>query len=542
MLPYLSEISSSRRLVQQFYGYSHTLHCPEGYFYDICDLSAEDFPVLSTRKEFLRTDNLFSLEGITGKDKLAFVGNGTLYYDGEPIKAGLSSKPKQFVSMGAYLLIFPDKLCFNTYTGEVTALEASAPCAAVTVESKTFEGDVSYTKKWVRVKSAADLSALFKEGDGIELAYTESGAEKTVTAVISAIGSDSGAYYCDLTADTSAFENAESITAVTLSRKIPDMDYFAECDNRVWGCSSAKHELYACKLGDPSNWNCFAGLSTDSYAVTVGSDGEFTGAVNYAGNVLFFKEGCIHKVYGTKPANFQITETVCRGIKKGSAASAAVVGEILYYHAAEGIMAYGGSYPQLVSGAFGGEAYSEAKGGGRGSKYYVSLKRTSDGAEEAFCYDSSRQVWHKLSLSGVTGFADTRTALYCAAGSALYFIDGSEPPAWKMPDPNGAKQEWTEEPISAWYLESGDLAIDLPDKKHISRIQLKLSAENGCTVKLQYDGGVFEKAAEVSAGTKQPVVVPIIPRRCDRMKMRIEGSGRFSLLSAAYTVEQNSEK
>ena len=31
-------------------------------------------------------------------------------------------------------------------------------------------------------------------------------------------------------------------------------------------------------------------------------------------------------------------------------------------------------------------------------------------------------------------------------------------------------------------------------------------------------------------------------RKQPRVRMRIEGSGRFSLLSAAYTVEQNSEK
>ena len=36
---------------------------------------------------------------------------------------------------------------------------------------------------------------------------------------------------------------------VTLERRVPDMDYVTQCNNRIWGCSSASHEIYACKLG-----------------------------------------------------------------------------------------------------------------------------------------------------------------------------------------------------------------------------------------------------------------------------------------------------
>ena len=55
-------------------------------------------------------------------------------------------------------------------------------------------------------------------------------------------------------------------TPVRMERRVPDLDYITECDNRVWGCSSRENVIYACKLGDFRNWNSFAGLSTDSYA------------------------------------------------------------------------------------------------------------------------------------------------------------------------------------------------------------------------------------------------------------------------------------
>ena len=95
-------------------------------------------------------------------------------------------------------------------------------------------------------------------------------------------------------------------SGLKIKRKVPDMDFLTECENRLWGCSSKNHEVYASKLGDPLNWNVFEGISTDSYAATIGSDGDFTAAATYSGYALFFKEHTIHKVYGNKPSNIQI--------------------------------------------------------------------------------------------------------------------------------------------------------------------------------------------------------------------------------------------
>ena len=65
-----------------------------------------------------------------------------------------------------------------------------------------------------------------------------------------------------------------------------------------------------------TNWYSYLGTAADSYAATVGSDGEFTGCTAYGGQVLFFKEDCIHKVYGSYPANYQINTQRCRGVQK----------------------------------------------------------------------------------------------------------------------------------------------------------------------------------------------------------------------------------
>ena len=59
-------------------------------------------------------------------------------------------------------------------------------------------------------------------------------------------------------------------------------------------------------MGDPKNWNCFLGLDNDSYAATVGTQNEFTGIAAWSGYLFFFKEDGFHKLYGTKPSNYEM--------------------------------------------------------------------------------------------------------------------------------------------------------------------------------------------------------------------------------------------
>ena len=136
--------------------------------------------------------------------------------------------------------------------------------------------------------------------------------------------------------------------AVSCTRRVPDLDYLTECDNRVWGCSSGENVIYACKLGDPTNWFSYRNTAADSYAVTVGSDGSFTGAATCMGSVLFFKENTLHKLCGSKPSDFQLSSLRCRGVAKYAAESLCVINETLYYLSPEGVMAWDGSLPVKV--------------------------------------------------------------------------------------------------------------------------------------------------------------------------------------------------
>ena len=98
---------------------------------------------------------------------------------------------------------------------------------------------------------------------------------------------------------------------VTVSRSVPDMDYVCESQNRVWGCkygkdSAGKHsnQIYASKLGDPTNWYCFENTASDSYALSLGDDEPSTGAVSLNDMPYFFKQNKIYGIYGGYPAAY----------------------------------------------------------------------------------------------------------------------------------------------------------------------------------------------------------------------------------------------
>ena len=116
--------------------------------------------------------------------------------------------------------------------------------------------------------------------------------------------------------DGKQHRSVEAAQTVSMERRVPELDFVTECDNRVWGCNSKENVIYGCKLGDPTNWFSYRGIAADSYAVTVGSDGAFTGAASCMGYALFFKENTLHKLYGSKPSDFQLSSLRCRGVAK----------------------------------------------------------------------------------------------------------------------------------------------------------------------------------------------------------------------------------
>jgi hypothetical protein len=357
-------------------------------------------------------------------------------------------------------------------------------------------------------------------------------------------------------------------TPICVSRWMPDFDFITESENRIWGCkygfvykgmaaeyeekgdekvykgtvpmysTEVVNEIYACKLGDFKNWNCFMGISTDSYVASVGTDGEFTGAVTHLGYPLFFKENGVHKVYGNYPSNYQIQTTACRGVQKGCNRSLAIVNEILYYKARSGVCAYDGSLPQEVSAALGDVAYYDAAAGAIGNKYYISMKSDPDDNRgwSLFVYDTHKGLWHREDK--------TQAVSFCQCNGDLYYIEYSDNHAQRAIKTVKGTRGALEVSQIPWEAITGIIGTDSPDKKYISRMDVRMSLTAGARVSFycEYDSsGEWEHLFSMDGINLRTFSVPIKPQRCDHLRLKIIGSGEAKIFSICKTIERGSD-
>ena len=322
---------------------------------------------------------------------------------------------------------------------------------------------------------------------------------------------------------------------VQVERKIPDLDFVTECDNRVWGCNSKENVIYGCKLGDPTNWFSYRGIAADSYAVTVGSDGAFTGAATCMGYALFFKENTLHKLYGSKPSDFQLTSLHCRGVAKNAARSLCVLNETLYYLSPDGVMAWDGSIPTKVSGVLDAGRLAnvqQAVGGALDGRYYLHVSRAEAGGDRArlLVYDTERSLWSEEDVCSYE-MASTGGQLYLWDGQALWAADPSRERDWQSTD-------GVEEALH-FELTTGDIGLDGAEDRYLSRLTLRLDAGCASTVEVaaSYDGGPWETVASLCAqGSRRSYDLPFVPRRHGTLRLRLRGTGQITLRSMAKTL------
>lgn len=313
------------------------------------------------------------------------------------------------------------------------------------------------------------------------------------------------------------------------------LDFVIESNNRLWGCRYGTNvagefvnEIYATKQGT-FFWDALEGTAADSYAVSVGSDGPFTGAVNYKGTPIFFKENTAHMVYGSYPENYNVTDESNMGLQKGSHKSISVMGNSLYYKAADGIYRYDGASLDKISSALGEVSYSDAVGCCLGNSYYVAMR--SGGEKTLFVYDIGRGIWYK---------EDSIDAEYMATlNNDLYIYDNKSGQIYTVKGSVGTPEDAFE-----WYVESGDFGYSTPDMKYISKIQIRLvvPVESSVNIFIEYDSsGYKEFIGGISGTSLMSFTLPLFPRRCDHFKIRIEGKGECKIYSISKVLEDGGE-
>ena len=409
--PHLKEQRSTRQVIDVFKGYNHNLRIGSGEFYEMENLTSDDYPVLSTRGKRSFVERLrYSCKGMfyvpeRGLFYLEDIGGNSVLYllspDGVRTEVTrLNPNPKKFVLIGKQLVIAPEMRWVDVESLATGDLEEKWEVRSGTVTVQMCDADgrkhqnitVSpeppsnpvyhqlwlcnavgsvglnqyepSTSEWISMATYIEIAGLgehnFQTGDAVEISgLIGSAAPLDGSFVIQYAGRGnivvSGVIYENHTQECSQ-------NTVTIERTVPKLDFVVEAGNRLWGCLKDTNEIYACKLGDIRNWHCFQGLSTDSWVGSIGTPGEFTGAIVQNGYPIFYKENCKHKIWPSATGAHQISTTPCDGVEKGSENSLAVLDGTVFYKSALGVFADAGGGAVEIGHCLGDVSYRNAAG------------------------------------------------------------------------------------------------------------------------------------------------------------------------------------
>lgn len=555
----VSKIESVTESAEVFGGIDRSNGTPLGYWQELKGLDFTAYPALRTCKPFSYTE---LPDGITGymfkNGGIVYTKADGIYIDGKKTAVELSAGEKRLVGMGAYILILPDEALINTADDPISVTYPTRH----ELNGSLYEYNQNQTRPTVAIfkrlyidvaKDSAELS-YYSEGDQIRIAYSYGGKTKYLTARIKSISEESytSSGCVSINLDTSVYNDTlyfytegrrmESFRVVciknaTVSRQIPQMDFIVEHNNRLWGCSSANHEIYCSKLGSAVEWGSYDGISTDAWAATVGSDGDFTGACVYANSVLFFKENCVHIVYGTKASNFTVSTIRLRGVQSGSGGSLCISDGLLYYKAPEGLFCFNGSAAHRIDSKLGGDITDTAVMTADG-RYIVMA--ANDGT--VYFYDKRYAAWYERRLSGVCSAHEVNGRLYAVAKDnsgklTVIRLVGTDSDAKKQAE-------------NSFEAVSGDIG-----RGKVFNIYKKLRAAvrycrknnevPGLSLYVSGDGGEWKKVAEYNSAeskSEEITAAPIIPLRCKTVRIKISGKTSGDAYAVLYGVYLDSEK
>lgn len=514
----------------------------------------------------------------------------SFYYDGVKVEdvvetgsiPGLSTATEA-VAINNKLCFFPEKTCIDitnsgVQEGTYRSLEASyeVPLAGVSVTITATDTSFAVPKD------------LFEKDDVISikgtLSYTPPGGSATSMTLtldsyypIQSIDKATGVQTTDTihigaNAFLPASGTANLVQETMLTRTMPDLDMVVEWNNRLWGCSSSENMIYASKLGDPTNWQYYQGTSLDSYYAQQGTDEIWTGIAEYSGHLIFFKPNSMTRVYGTSPSNFQVTSTKCYGVEPGSRRSVLTINDTVFYKSSVGIMAYQGGTPFCISDKIPWRM-KNVVAGTEGRKYYCSVVRC-DGMTENYIlvFDIAKGMWH---LEDNARFTDScnvgdriyiavaepsltcdpdifcNTDIFCESESYIGEVDIINPVQIVethtdavIIDPDDPPENYED---IEWMAVFGPFDEYIEEHKIYSKLAMRLIAKGdaSCNVYINLNEAadengdlIWEQVEHYDRVSTKGDFIPIIPRRCDRYSVKIEGKGNFEVKSLTRRVRQ----
>lgn len=562
VLPNKDGISKWRSV--DFRGIRHVLGAQTGDIWDCYGVTPDDYPVLRS-VDWTKYKYDANSKGVYGsfqygvnEDQRVYVNGDGVYLMDTLVFSATFTEKQRIVAFNNFALLFPAKLWVRTdvkgFVASAGALPQEAEYGDVYAVGSAAPYDCKYWdgSAWADLDNAVGAMAHsesasctfidgeyageaaegntlhrtggtwsgFAVGDAVTISgSSESDNNKTI--IIREISDDKK--------DLRFYEHSFTVTAtaetITVAREVPDIEWACVNENRVWGCKG--QHIYASKLGDFKNWNAFDGIASDSYAVDVMAEGDFTGCVSFLGYPVFFKRNAIYKVYGNRPSNYEVMGSASTGTVNGD--TLAIASETLFYLSTRGIMAYNGGIPSLVSGDLGDliTGSADAWGATDGRKYYFGYPVT--GETPVYEYDPEKGMWHKQVYPATIsyGYRGHKSAVFVTSAGYRY---GDITAAGSLS--NAFMVEFAE-------MDMGDFASKYP-----TRVWFRMENANAVTVTVKYNSGSFETAFTIPTEGKSARNFPVPIRRCDRFALKLTGTGQMRLyaMEAELRTERTNRK
>ncbi len=588
-LPILKRENRYKRSIISFGGLNLTSDYAEGELIECNGITHGEYPFLTQRKKRENEFRCAYPSAVIFEKKECIAAEDGLYYDRKKV-GELSPGKKQIAVLGSKILVFPDKMYYDTEKNEFKHLSGEVYTSgtvtfttnsislkdgyyeeirqmektefqkdislvtyrevAVSNRKITFSGflpklpgelsaetiifekcnqnqyrvvtSVNYNEETdcyeiinelVTIKNyTGNLFSHFKVGDVVEISGCKNKVYNNKSAtVVSNRGTS-------LIFSEGTFLEVNEDESITIKRKIPDFVSVCTYENRLWGCEG--NTIYASALGDATSFFTYQGISTDSFSVKSNSAGDFTACVNYGNSCYFFKETSCYRLYGNRPANFQLTESFGAGILKSDAKSIVTAGDRLIYKGNGGIYSFYGGSPTRISDKLGNIKMRNATAGTDGKLYYISAD-TENGREE-FIWDIEKNFWCKSGIKGVNGYASYGENVF------TFKDEGIE----KISESTDDKVLWSVTlcPFDEKYYKT----------KNYSRLHLKTQLFKGSfiSVDIKYDDSKWENIGSFHGESKRYLNIPCVVKKCHEFSIRISGKGKSVLESIVreYTV------
>lgn len=562
-----------------------------GEMTDCSGISHNSFPAITQRQKSQKVFSCISPSGASFAREECIAADDGLYYNRKKVME-LEKGEKQLVFLGDRAIVFPDKVYYDTKSGEIGTLSGECVLKGVEVsfsentltvplehyekvsliQNSVFRTDANITvceevnvdggklifsgyslekaenleegtifcekcegnqyrvviskqlsddkKNYIVVNELVTLENTMKNvfsalraGDVVEISGCTKVPGNNKSLKISSKGQNK------LTFTNAAFYTATENSDIVIKRSIPDFTCVCNYQNRLWGCSG--NTIYASALGDPFNFFLYENLSTDSYSVQSNSAGDFTACCVYGNYCLFFKENECFKLYGNKPSNFQLTESLAEGIKKTDSKSITNINGKIFYKGNGGIFVFLGGVSQCVSKKLGSISMENAIAGSDGKSFFITAD-TPEGREE-YVYDIEKALWSKSGIKDTLGYSFYGGKMYRFKEDGVYMLTDSA------------------DTDAVWYVVLCPFNEKYYKTKNYSRLYItaQLFDDSYLNVEVSCDDSVWRKVATVYGNQKKYVNIPCVLKSCHEVRIRISGKGKSIIESVTREFSVN---